>query len=1673
MKSKPGVLFAIESAKRWFRITAGLVVIFWLVAVIGGGVREAGAEEPEGGAGELVIVAGQDSAPYYFADEQGQPQGWLIDLWRLWAVKTGRSISFRLVPFGDSIDTLASGRADIHAGLFFSEQRRESMDFVMPVVDVSTHFFFHKNIFGVHSLEDCLPYRIGIIRGDYAVEYLQRTLPGATLAIYPDNQALFDAVERGEVRVFIKDTAIARTMLADRNILYDFKYLNDNPLYTKPFMAAVRKGDDRLADLVLEGIKKISPEESAAIERKWSGTSGIKTPEILVIAADKNNAPFSMISQGGEPAGMLVDLWRLWSKKSGRPVDFRFAGRQESLDMVARQEADIVVDIRQSPSRALWLDFSPAIYPLADSLFTLADSDKQGLADFKGQTVGVLDGFHRTEEIHGSYPGVELTSFESHEKMVKALLDRKIAAFVSEAVAGQAAIDRIGVAGRIKGGSERLFIDQLHAGVIKGRPDLIELIDAGFSAITNKEILDLEKDWIQRPQLRLFTQFPREMELTREEKDWLDRHRGLRLGIDSNWPPFEYLDDNTVYKGISSDYVELIGSKLGIFMVPQLGLSWSEVMDGVRNGDIDIVACVTPSPERGEFLLFTSPYLKVRNVIVGPRHTSLLNGLSDLEGKQVAVVQGYLVQQMIARDYPGIELVPVDSIDQGMRMVEEGRVEAYVDNLVSVTYMLQKLDLKKSMVLATTAYESELGFGVRRDWPVLASILEKMLQSIPEQEKQRIHNRWVSLQVERAIDWPFVWRVIVIVVAASSALITFIVVWNRRLAREVHNRLLVEKELNDQLMFQTTLIDTLPNPILIKDPAGRYLGCNKAYEEAFGVSRDGIRGKTILERQDLNREMREAFHDEDQRLLQEGDTWFGEIAVSLADGGLHQFLYWKVPFTLSDGRLGGLLGVLFDITERKQMEEAVVLAKEKAEEATRAKSDFLANMSHEIRTPMNAIIGMTHLALQTDLTDKQRGYLVKIEMSSRSLLRIINDILDFSKIEAGRLDLELVPFQLEDVLDNLANLVMARAQEKGLEYLNSVAPEVPLVLVGDPLRLGQILSNLVTNAIKFTDRGEVVVSVRVEKSEERQCLLRFEVRDTGVGITEEQQKKLFLPFSQADSSTTRKYGGTGLGLVICRRLVEMMGGIIGVDSSHGHGSTFFFTVSLGLPKQEEKPHLKYLDDFRTCRVLVVDDNLTSRLILGDALKRFGFQVAEAVSGEEALQVLEQAGGEQAFDLVLMDWMMPGMDGLESSRRIKNHQHLRHIPTIIMVTAYGREEIIVQAERAGLEGFLIKPVNPSVLFNTILEAFGKKTPDPARWSGAQKGVRTTAPMPGGRILLVEDNDLNRQVARELLESAGLEVVEADDGKKAVDLVGAGDIDAVLMDIQMPVMDGLTATQLIRREPRFASLPIIAMTAHAMQGDREKSLEMGMNDHITKPIDPDMLFATLSKWLNKAVQSQVGRYEDDGGEDGRIVLPKRLEAIDIDEGLRRLGGNRKLYRDLLVKFRATYREADKQIAASVAQGDTAEARRLAHTIKGIAGNLGASKLFSEAGRLENLLQQGELDHLAERLGIFGQALATVVHSLHDAALKPEIEQSADTSGSPDSIDSGTALALLTRLRDAVQTRKPKKCEPLVAEMQKLPWPVDCRAEVESAIGLINRYRFMDAIRPLEELIARLQD
>jgi len=688
----------------------------------------------------------------------------------------------------------------------------------------------------------------------------------------------------------------------------------------------------------------------------------------------------------------------------------------------------------------------------------------------------------------------------------------------------------------------------------------------------------------------------------------------------------------------------------------------------------------------------------------------------------------------------------------------------------------------------------------------------------------------------------------------------------RRRLRTHLERLALKMRLQSEKDKLDTMIASIPDAVVSVDDAGRVVMWNASAEALFGVTAaEAIGGEaaSFLPAAVLAPAGEgPAFVDDP---LGQGPAP-AHVGALRRDGRRVQ-VEVKRSHWLQDGRRY-TTHILRDVTERALLLEALQRAKEEAEQANRAKSDFLANMSHEIRTPMNAVIGMTHLAIRQTGDARARDYLDKIQQSARHLLGLINDILDFSKIEADKLTLEHIEFALEEVLANFSNLVAERAAAKGLELIFDVQPGVPEHLVGDPLRLAQVLVNYGHNAVKFTERGEITVSVAVAEEDLARVLLRFAVRDTGIGIPEEQRPRLFRSFEQGDSSTSRQYGGTGLGLVIASRLATLMGGEVGVDSTPGVGSTFWFTARLG--RAASRPGVqRQTVPLQGLRLLVVDDNDAARAALADALVRLGLRIGTASGGDEALDLVRRADDDaDPFFAVIVDGKMPGMDGVETAARLRATA-LRRPPHLLLATAYGDDDLVRRAAEGTFAAVLAKPITPSSLHDRLLEVSHAaragvsrpaELPSPApEPSSAREPMQAAespvspepeAPLRGVHVLVVDDNEINLMIASEMLSSAGARVDTAEDGQDAVEQVRARAVDLVLMDMQMPVMDGLQATRLIRQMPERQGLPVLAMTANAMAADRERCLQAGMDEVLTKPIDPAVLVDTVVHWVGQS-------------------------------------------------------------------------------------------------------------------------------------------------------------------------------------------------------------------------------
>lgn len=873
----------------------------------------------------------------------------------------------------------------------------------------------------------------------------------------------------------------------------------------------------------------------------------------------------------------------------------------------------------------------------------------------------------------------------------------------------------------------------------------------------------------------------------------------------------------------------------------------------------------------------------------------------------------------------------------------------------------------------------------------------------------------------------------------------------------------MEQQLDTQNRFITQLVNTIPSSIFYVTKDNVFIEANTEFDRVYEVDSKSFKGMPFENTPWMNQDRYMIFVEMKEETIHKHEPVTRQI-IRRQGGKATPVLYCVNAYYTKDGAVGGILGIMTDISELKEKEVELQKALTEANAAKDTKALFLANMSHEIRTPMNAIIGMSFLALKTELTEKQRDYIVKINNAASALLGIINDILDFSKIESGKVEMENVDFQLDNVITNSIEFLVQKAQEKELDFIYYLPCTIPKMIKGDSLRLGQVLTNLVSNAIKFTEKGEIRIDVHEEKRTEHRICLKFSVKDTGIGISEDKQLILFDAFTQSDNSTTREYGGTGLGLSICKSLVELMEGRIWIESALHKGSTFHFTAWFDFEEDNNVRRDLVLDDIRKLKTLVVDDNSASREILQEYLEHMGFSADTAQSGNQAIEMLQT----KPYHLLFVDWKMPGMGGVETIQKISEMQTLDIRPSTVLITAYDREEMKKHARGVEVDGFLAKPVSQSCLYDEIVRLFVDNLTPAANKAVQQEDYQIS----GVHVLLAEDNGVNQQIACELLEDQGVHVDVAGNGKEATEKYfgNPGLYDMILMDLQMPEMDGLEATETIRN--RMGEIPIIAMTARTMQQEIEKCFEAGMNDHISKPINPDKLFSVVAKWRQRSTaevrnlsKEKVKKVDLDQNHAIQNANLDKIYGIQVKLGLTRVAGNIEFYQELLLQFAQEQPETIEATLAHCKNRDYGELGRSIHLLKGVSGNISAMGVYELSVGIEKLVRENAGIHEIELLV---QELAAefekVCASIHEFVAKQPPDQEKDAV--MEAVSMEEYQSTIRQLTEMLKEGDVSAVEHFTNHRSLLGSRAEALA-LERIALLITKYEFDAAITELAEL------
>ncbi len=1542
-----------------------------------------------------VVRIGADSSwpPFDFLGDDGSSQGLSADYLALLSERLG--IQFDVVAensWSDTLNMLKDKKLDGIGAIVRNPEREAYALFSQPYNEFSSVIFSRRDNREIKHIGDLENAIVAIEQNFSTSDTLHRDFPHISLLEVDNTLQALEAVSQGRADAYIGTLAVGNYLI-EKHFISNLKVAGKVPFEIGSLSIGVRDDWPEFVTLLNKGLNSITAAEHVDIRRRWVsfGTPVTHDDKIKLALTDDEIEWLSQHREmrlGVDPAWLPIEFFSEQGDYQGIASEYiTYLSAMLSVEMqpekglswadvitaAETKKIDLLPAIARTEEREKYLNFTQPYINFPLVIFTKNTASYiNSLDDLEGKKIIVEQDYMAHDLLERDYPHFIIIPVETTADALALLAEGGGDAYVGNLMVASYVIAQRGYT-NIKVSAPTDYSYDLSIGVRNDWPELIPILQKGLDSLTTEQKMAIQQKWISIRYdlgtdyrmvwqvvvvaaiiLLLILFWSYTVQRQKERLRISEERFQLAMAATSDCLWDWNIITNKIY--YSPSYIQMLGYTENEFS--RHYDSWVELLhpdDSTAALTVINQAIESKTPRyEHEFRLRTKQgnYLNIlsKGGVVSQGKMGEALRILGTQADITARKQAELLLRKLSR-----------AVDQSPSMVMitdcNGTIEYINPKFIEITgYTLKEIQGKKPSILNSGLNSAEL---YKDMWQTISSGQDWMGELQNKKKSGEIY--WERETISPVVD--------------ESGVISHYIA----LKEDISAR----KEAEEDLRVFKRFAETSGQGFGITTLDGAFTYANRALSRMLGEpSVERLYKKNSLSF--YPKETLARFQSDVLPTLKIKDQWHGELLLKNSAGTLIPTLESLFVIRDEQGVARYFGNVLTDITERKNSEQALQDAKELAEQANASKSEFLANMSHEIRSPLNAVMGMTYLLQQTVLTAHQKDYLSNILSSSQALLGVINDILDFSKIEAGHLSIEQTNFVLEEVFDTLSNLVSLQASKKGLEIIFSIDKNIPRTLVGDPLRLGQILINLTSNAVKFTEQGQIVVSVTLSEEKNGQVLLRFSVQDTGVGIQQENVWKLFEPFTQADGSTTRQYGGTGLGLTISKQLTTMMEGEIGADSVQGQGSTFYFTVKLGravdVLEKEFTPNI----DLRGMRVLVVDDNKAARETLRAMLESFSFQVSVATSGASALVELERTyngAPECCYDLVLMDWKMPGMNGVEVSRIIQKNGWMTNSPTIIMVTAYGREDVMKSAQQAGIEGFLVKPINPSTLFDTIIETLAPKLEEdkqsPPPLSSTPRNLQ------GARILVVEDNHINQRVAQEFLQSVGIDVTIASNGQLAIDAIENSSFDLVLMDLQMPVMDGYQATKMIRQDSRYQDLPIVAMTAHAMAGDRDKCLAAGMNDHIAKPIIPEILFNTIGKWLS--VSHDADHDISDVIDLEPITtqqLPMNVAGIDLTKGLLRVGGNPHFLLSLLQDFVSDHGDDSETLNKALLDKDYEHARRLVHTLRSIAGSIGAQNLEDRSAELEKILAKGE--SYTESYTLFCNEFESVMNGL-SASLK----------------------------------------------------------------------------------------
>ncbi|PJE79395.1 Signal transduction histidine-protein kinase BarA [invertebrate metagenome] len=1557
---------------------------------------------------DLVIAMDGDAAPLSFVNGLGKPAGLLVDIWHLWSEKTGKPIRFRMTTASELMPSVEDGRADILASIPESvEGNKQLIAHSAPYYGVKRRVYYRKDPDNPVKSFDSKGGRLGVLPVSTMKDFLHRSLPEFGIKKKQNTVQLINGIFDNDIDAFLGIPVVVEDALSRMGLVGEVASSNYYSFNDMLGAAVLHSRSGELLDTINQGLTSITQDEFRALESRWISNSHLRyfsrSPmnlllngqerewlgdhPVINLMLDRNFPPYSFEDEDGNLRGIIVDYLQLMGGRLG--ITFNLVSKvmgEDWQDSICRHDTDALGFIDVVDKSDSCIVFSDAILKVPVVVITRnTNKHLRSLSDISNQRVGYIPGADTYERYRKKYPAIKFQPMLSLADGLHQVSIGNLDAVAMNLASASYEINRLRMT-NLRILSETNIETEYRIGIRKDWVPLVAILRKTMDTVSGKDRKAIESRWLSsarpglwKPNKELFIglllvlvtliliiYWNRRLTMEIAEREKVEEELKSRSELDR-------LLSNVSRQFLNRPFEEAIRFLLAR-LAGYLGAEAALIIDWDLRPKIDYFWPVLPESAEKYQPLLDHNYRTALNDsnkegVIQITHQELLRQ-GDKKGAALlgeAGLESILYAPMVALGEiaGGITLLnrpcDLEILDDEMDLLRRvgeltavARAKEHSEKALRLSEERYQLamdaasdglwdwDVIHSRLYCSPRYQSILGYSAEEN--VISQ--NTWVKSIHPDDRQRTVAFFEKMLSSSDASFQSEYRICrkdgSYASVSSKGKVVFRAPDGSPL-RTVGTLVdITEKQQKDrELSMARFSLDNAADYIHWFRNDGSLKYVNESACRALSFTQDEMIRQTIM---DINPavtatswqrlwerlKQQKAVTYETLRKTRVGKVFPVEVTANYME-------YEGEGYLFASGR---------NITDRKLAEEALHKAKEAADQASQAKSSFLANMSHEIRTPMNAIIGLSYLVQKTSLNSRQKDYVDKINSSAHALLGILNDILDFSRIEAGKLNMESVKFDLGEVFDNLYNLTSIKAEEKGIQLSYNIAPDVPRSLVGDPLRLGQVLLNLTYNALKFTSKGAVTITVSLKEMMSRTVKLEFRVKDSGIGISPEDQARLFESFSQVDGSTTRKFGGTGLGLAICRSLVSMMHGEVHVDSELGHGSEFWFVAQLGMTHYSANDKKA----FAGLNVLTVDDNPDARELMKNLLDSFGCCVYEAAGSEQALSLLQERdhSAEGAIDIVLLDWRMPDMDGLELAEKIRGLA-LAGTPSLVMVSAYGREEVMTQASEK-VDAFLIKPVSSSVLGQTILRILDRHDDSlKVRQDQCEDYNQFDA-----HILLVEDNEVNRQVAMELLQSMGATVSIACNGREAVAMVKEKPFDLVFMDVQMPEMDGYQATRAIRRFDMEKPVTIVAMTAHAMTGDSDKCLQAGMDDYLSKPLDPDALRQVMGKWLSEQASEGVKQIAESQQEVSIFSASPELPGVNLRAGLERMMGNQALYDKLLMSFYQSQRQDIVQLQKALYEKqDMKHAQLIVHSLKGAAGSLGAEQLYEVAGQVEQAL------------------------------------------------------------------------------------------------------------------------